>query len=274
MQDIMKDRIINKKYLIHNIIGVGSFGSIYKGENIRTNEHIAIKVEPIHLNLKLLKNESIIYQYLSDIKGIPKIKWFGKDEVNYYMVIDLLGYSLQKLIQIKKQITLKDTLSIGKMMVNLIKSIHKKGLVHRDIKPDNFLLDLKNKELYLIDFGLCKTYINDNKHIEMKKINSLIGSLNYASINSHNVIELSRRDDLESIGYIMIYFCFGFLEWNFINSNIILTERSEIVKKMKIDIINEKLPTVLLNYFNYVKKLRFDETPNYDYINDLLITES
>ena len=97
--------IINNKYKIITKIGGGTFGSIYKGQNIRTNEYVAIKIEPIKHDLKLLKNESIIYQYLNGCHNIPSVKWFGKYNNNYYMVIDLLGPSLQDLIQTKNKLS-------------------------------------------------------------------------------------------------------------------------------------------------------------------------
>ena len=114
--------IINKKYKIINKIGEGSFGSIYKGENIRTRENVAIKVESIKSETKLLKNESIIYHYLNNTNGIPSVKWFGKDNNNYYMVINLLGNSLQEIINIHFSFSLKLVLQIGIMIIKLIKT--------------------------------------------------------------------------------------------------------------------------------------------------------
>ena len=142
--------LINKKYKIIEKIGEGAFGLIYKGENVRTREMVAIKVEPIEKEMKLLKNESIIYQYLNDVQGVPFVKWFGKDEKNYYMVLNLLGESLQT-IKNDSTFSLMTTLQIGIQVLLLVKTIHDKGLVHRDIKPDNFLLGLNNqrKRIYM-----------------------------------------------------------------------------------------------------------------------------
>ena len=259
--------MIYKKYKFIEKIGEGSFGNIYKGENIRTREKVAIKVEPIGKN-NLLKNESIIYQYLKNTNGIPAVKWFGKDNVNYYMVINLLGESLQKTKNIKQIFSLKEVLQTGIQMITLLESIHEKGLVHRDIKPDNFLYGLNNniQNIYIIDFGFCKSYITDNKHIPFKKTNNLIGSKTYASINAHNLYELSRRDDLESLGYIFIYLYLGTLSWR----DIVHCENTDkhiiLLKKHVID--GQKVPLFLENYVKYVRGLQFEEKPDYHFLKN------
>ena len=261
--------LIGNKYKLLEKIGEGAFGSIYKGENIRTKELVAIKIEPIIHDLKLLKNESIIYQYLINNEGIPNVKWFGKDKTNYYMVINLLGESLQSLKERKQIFSLKLVLQIGTQILYLLKMIHDKGIVHRDIKPDNFLLGLnsKSKQIYLIDFGFCKTFLNDNKHIEIKKTKNLIGSNNFASVNAHEFNELSRRDDLESLGYMLVYFCLGELMWKNYSSN-------EIIKIMKNNIINdETIPKILIQYFKIIKCLEFKETPNYNLLINIFKDE-
>jgi len=261
--------LIGNKYKLLEKIGEGSFGSIYKGENIRTHELVAIKVEPIINNTKLLKNESIIYQYLNNNEGLPNVKWFGKDQINYYMTINLLGESLQTLKERKITFSLKLVLQIGIQIITLLKMIHDKGLVHRDIKPDNFLLGLKNKnkQIYIIDFGFCKTFLNNNKHIDMKKTSSLIGSNNFASINAHEFNELSRRDDLESLGYMLVYFYLGNLMWKDYSNN-------EMIRLMKNNIENdENIPKILKKYFEIVKSLEFKETPKYDLLFDIFKNE-
>jgi casein kinase I family protein HRR25 len=251
--------IINNKYLIIQKIGEGSFGTIYKCQNIRTKEFVAAKVEHIQNGTKLLKNESKIYNYLSGSIGIPTVKWFGKDNENYYMIINLLGESLESLKLRNQKFSLKLTLQIGKAIINLLKTIHNKGLVHRDIKPDNFLFGInenKNK-IYIIDFGFCKLYNENN----LKKTNNLVGSVSYASINSHNFCELSRRDDLESLGYLLLYLYLGKLPWQDEKEN------NEKIKNMKNDILNlNGLHEIFINYFKYVKNLKFEETPDYNYL--------
>lgn len=255
--------LINNKYKIIEKLGAGCFGEIYKGENIRTDEKVAIKVEPISNNLKLLKNESVIYQYLVGTTGIPNVKWFGKDTTNYYMVLNLLGDSLQTLINNKKIFPLKLVLQVGLQIIFTLKSIHEKDLVHRDIKPDNFLLGNK-KQIYIIDFGFCKSLANITN---VKKTTGLIGSLTYASLNSHNYTELSYRDDLESLGYMLIYFYQGFLDWQ-------KTEDIKLIIQMKQNVVdNEKIPIVLRDFLRSVRTLGFKEMPDYNTLISLLKRE-
>jgi serine/threonine protein kinase len=251
-----------KQYEILHQIGIGSFGVVYKGKNIRTDDYVAIKTQPIN-DYQLLKHESSVYYYLNRTDGIPQLKWFGKDDNYYYMVIQLFGNSLNDLIRKEISLSLQLTLSIGIQILKILSNIHEKGVVHRDIKPDNFLFEIgidTSSKIYLIDFGLCKSYVNrEKKHIQMKKINGLIGSKNYASLNSHNHYELSRRDDLESLCYILLYLYNGKLLWeNIEDENKIIQLKQNISSG----------PTIILELLKYVRNLKFTEKPNYQYIID------
>jgi serine/threonine protein kinase len=268
--------LINNKYKIINEIGKGSFGTIYKGENIRTREKVAIKVEIIEHGTYLLKNESIIYRYLNNMAGIPSVKWFGKDEDNYYMVINLLGKSLQNIKDTICCFTLHDALKIGIYLIKLIQTIHEKGLVHRDIKPDNFLFGLEDtSKIYIIDFGFCKSYVGDDDHIPMKKTNGLIGSRTYASINAHNFDELSRRDDLESLCYTLIYLVQGKLNWQI--TGLQNHEHPKLanlrIRDMKINMIESSEPSVFINSLKYIRTLEFTDKPDYAYLIEIFSTE-
>lgn len=255
--------LIFKKYKLISKIGEGSFGQIYKGVNIRTNELVAIKVEPIISGAKLLKNESAIYQYLKNQVGVPNVRWFGKEETNYFMVLDLLGDSLESLKISNGSFSLKLVLQIGFQVLRLIKMLHDNGFIHRDIKPENFLLGLgdKSKQIHLIDFGFCKQFKKSGVHILNKKTSNLIGSPTFASVYAHDFNELSRRDDLISIGYMLLYLYQGGLSWQ-------LEINMEKMKTLKMRTheggLTTDTPKELLNYLNEVSRLAFDECPNYD----------
>lgn len=278
--------IIANKYKIVSEIGKGAFGKVYKGENIRTKELVAIKVEKVNEEIKSLKYETQVYQAITSgqkVKGFMQVKWFGLINDYYFMVMPLLGDTLSSFKQsfLEKKMHLVTILYFGQQMVQRLQYIHEKGFIHRDVKPDNFLFDLPiNKTgveniLYLADFGFCKQYLlPDGSHIPMKSKKQLIGTPNYISINIHNGIEPSRRDDLESVGYIMINLFYRDEEIKMTNMteiiafkfNIISTDSPEQEKKLGFQLV----PQIIKDYLNYCKQLNFDETPNYNYLYSIL----
>jgi len=259
--------MICNKYELLEKIGQGAFSKIYRGRNIRTNELIAIKIEPKTATIKLLQNETRIYKYLNETRHqtthVPIMKWFGVDPTNYYMVISLLGKSLEtfKREEPTGRISLLTTLHIGIQMIRLLKFIHASQLIHRDVKPDNFLFGNgeQQDQLYIIDFGFCKKYKSNSVP---SKTSNIIGTPKFASISAHELNELSRQDDLESVGYILIYLFMGELAWDNIVDN-------NIIKMMKLHMIeteNAEIPQVFINYLINVRKIAFHETPNYEKI--------
>jgi serine/threonine protein kinase len=258
--ELVNMELVNNRYLVLERLGSGAFGSIFKAQNVRTKEFVAIKVESIQEELKLLKNESKIYHYLNGTVGIPQVKWYGKDERNYYMVINLLGASLQDVLNKRGRFSLALTLKVGIKMLTILQAIHDKGFVHRDIKPDNFLFGVNQcNELYLIDFGFCKAR---SALAEPREVSSLIGSNNYASLMAHRRFELGRRDDMESFCYVLFSLYHGSLPWSYTsNENEILALKKQFVH-------DQTQPLVLLDLLRTVRCMEFDEKPNYYLVID------
>lgn len=257
------------KYDLLEIINKGSFGEVYKGKNIRTNERVAVKVETIN-QVSLLKNEARIYNYLGEIEGFPRLKWFGSDDSNNYLITNLLDVDLCKLKKKHIKLSIPMVRNIGEQMIKLIQTLHNKGLLHRDIKPSNFLFGLNNVQhiLHLIDFGFCKRYMFGKKHLEFKQTNNIIGTINYISLNVHKKYEPSRRDDLESIIYIILYLL-DKMSWSELNNSSF--ETISTIVSLKEGIINNcNIPISIREMLIYIRKLEFDETPKYALLIHLL----
>jgi len=256
------------KYIIIDKIKDGTFGSVYKGQHTITKEYVAIKTSLIN-EFNNLKNEAKIYQYINrlGVKGFPKLKWYGnKNNINY-LVIDYYHLSLSDFVRQKHIDYEIKYFDISIQLIERVEQLHKIDLIHRDIKPDNFLFN-DIMVLYLIDFGFCKKYIDENNnHIILENNKKFIGTPNYVSLNIHRGLTPSRRDDLESCVYIIIELFLGNLIWNIFND-------LELIYKSKKDYtINNYKYTFLNDLLQYVRKINFDEEPNYNHLKNILVYE-
>lgn len=202
------------KYRLGGKIGNGSFGEIYLGINIQTNEEVAVKLERIDSRHPQLLYESKLYRLLQGGVGVPNIHWYGVEGEYNIMVLDLLGPSLEDLFTMcNRRLSLKTVLMLADQMISRVEFFHAKNFLHRDIKPDNFLIGLSKKanQIYIIDFGLAKKYRDPKtqQHIPYREGKSLTGTARYASVNTHLGIEQSRRDDIEGLGFVFMYFLRG-----------------------------------------------------------------
>lgn len=251
-----------KSYKLLEELGRGQFGVVYKGVNNITNEEVAIKIENKQTT-KLLKREANILLLLSKEEGFPRLKWYGSTENVYYMVFDLLGVSLAELKRRSDEIPLIIVKRLAKKMVRLVEIVHEYHLLHRDIKPENFLFDLIDYDkLYLIDFGLSKSYTNTNNiHVPENIITNCIGTQEFVSLNIHERKNPSRRDDLESVIYIIYYLLIPTDKW--IKSD----EEKEIVIFKQL-LKKEKLSKMLEN----VQSLSYFEKPKYGELIEIIET--
>ncbi|KDD77114.1 protein kinase, partial [Helicosporidium sp. ATCC 50920] len=282
------------KYRLGRKIGSGSFGDIYIGTHLLTGEEVGIKLvrgwargkhregrgvsaESVKTRHPQLMYESRVYKMLQGGTGIPNIRWSGIEGEYTVMVIDLLGPSLEDLFNFcQRKFSLKTVLMLADQMLTRIELLHSKSFIHRDIKPDNFLMGLGRRanQVYMIDFGLAKKYRDTKSHIHIpyRENKNLTGTARYASINTHLGIEQSRRDDLESLGYVLLYFLRGCLPWQGLKAAT-KKQKYERISERKMatptEILCKGFPTEFPVYFQYVRSLRFDDKPDYCYLRKL-----
>ena len=264
------DNIFFKKFKVQQAIGVGTFGAVFEGINITNQQKVAIKIE------KKIGNESLLNEssFLMSVQGhgIPKVISFGISGKYYVLVMELLGKSLDK---ITKPMCLKDVCIIAIQILDRLEFIHSRFILHRDIKPTNFLLDKKNEStIYLIDFGVAKKFRSSNtkKHIKYENIRRLTGTPEFSSLNATSGYSQSRRDELESLGYMLIYLIKGKLPWIIEKKETIeqkIKEIKNIKKNTPASLLCENLPEEFAEYINYTKQLKFEQDPDYEYLRNL-----
>ncbi|KAG1224708.1 hypothetical protein G6F35_003852 [Rhizopus arrhizus] len=271
--------VVGVHYKVGKKIGEGSFGIIYEGINLLNNQSVAIKFEPRKSDAPQLRDEYRTYKIMAGSVGIPTAYYFGQEGLHNILVIDLLGPSLEDMFDTcGRRFSIKTTAMLAKQMLTRIQTVHEKNLIYRDIKPDNFLVGKpgsdKENQVFIVDFGMAKLYRDPKtkQHIPYRERKSLSGTARYMSINTHLGREQSRRDDLESLGHVFMYFLRGSLPWQGLKA---------ATNKQKYEKIGEKKQTTAIKdlcdgypeefgiYLQYVRKLGFEETPDYDFLRSL-----
>lgn len=269
--------IVGGKYRLIRKLGSGSFGDIYLGHNITNGEEVAVKLESTKARHPQLLYESKLYKILQGGVGIPHIRMSGTEREYNVLVMDLLGPSLEDLFNFcSRRFTMKTVLMLADQMINRIEHMHNKNFIHRDIKPDNFLMGIGRhcNKVFIIDFGLAKKFYDTRtrKHIMYREDKNLTGTARYASINAHLGIEQSRRDDMESLGYVLMYFNRGSLPWQGLKANNKKQKYEKISEKKmstNVEVLCKGFPSEFAMYLNYCRALRFEEKPDYTYLRQL-----
>ena len=268
------NKVIFSKYQIKKKIGKGSFGIVYSGIITLTNEKVAIKMEKkTKNNNETLETEAYRLIYLQH-EGIPKIYCYGNNQTHNILVQELLGRSLEEIFNsCGKKFSLKTVCVLGIEMLKRIKFVHSRHHIHRDIKPDNFMTGINENDnkIYIIDFGLSKKYFSTSKkqHIKFSTGKSLTGTARYCARNAHKGFEQSRRDDIESIGYVLMYFLIGNLPWQGLKIKVGEDQFKKIADKKintSFEVLTKNQPIQFLKYFQHCDNLNFEDEPDYDYL--------
>lgn len=270
--------IVGLKYRLVRKIGSGSHGDIYLGINITNEKEVAVKLEHKSATHHQLLNEYRLYKLLQDGVGIPKIQYYCPETDYNVLVMDLLGPSLEDLFNYcSRSFSVKTVLMLADQIISRVEYVHTKYIIHRGIKPENLLMGIGRQcnKLFLVDFGRSKEYLENNRtrrHIEYREDKNPIGMPRYASINALSGIEQSRRDDMESLGYVLLYFLRGSLPWQGLKA-VTESQKHEKVHEMKLNTPVEHLcqgfPLEFAMYMKYCRELRFEETPDYMYLRQL-----
>lgn len=272
-KDVTSDEVILRTYFPISIIsriGKGSFGTVFQ---VRANDKkiYALKQEPIDCKVPQLEQEMLLYKdCLKDLSCVPQVFMYGVILNQRSMLFQRLGKSLE---EIKTYIRGDNVLWVATRLVFCLEQIHGRGVIHRDIKPDNILIGPDDKpekvgqetNYYFVDFGLAKRFKDVNgKHISWATDKKLSGTARYASINTHQGYQQGRRDDLESLGYVLIYLCLGKLPWMGLRNGVAAT--GEMKTKTPLETLCSGCPKQLLEYMIYVRQLHFDSEPDYAYL--------
>lgn len=272
--------VVGVHYRVGKKIGEGSFGVIFDGTNLLNNHQVAIKFEPRKSDAPQLRDEYRTYKNLYGCLGIPNVYYFGQEGLHNILVIDLLGPSLEDLFDwCGRRFSLKTVVMVSKQMISRVQTIHERSLIYRDIKPDNFLIGRLGTStanlIYVVDFGMAKQYRDPvtKQHIPYRERKSLSGTARYMSINTHLGREQSRRDDLEALGHVFMYFLRGGLPWQGLKAATNKQKYEKIGEKKQTTHVRdlcEGFPVQFQHYMTYVRELGFEEQPDYDYLRRLM----
>ena len=271
------NQLIFKKYRLLNLISEGMFCQIYIAININNKKYYAVKVENTDSNYQLLEQEAYNLYSIKNL-GIPEFITFGRNNNYNILIEELLGKSLFEIFkEYNNSFSIQDICLIAIQLIDRLEWIHSKTIIHRDLKPENYLMGRENNNniIYLTEFGLCTKYCSSKtgKHIIPGFKGTFTGTLKYCSANAQRGNRQSRRDDIESLGYSILYFMKGKLPWEHLNQKFnekeLYIKTYAMKKYMPIERLCKGLPSEMEEYFKYVRNLKFQEEPNYDYLKNL-----
>lgn len=268
--------LIDGQWKVQRKIGKGNFGTIFRMINTKDNKRVAAMKKEKLAATDQLKTEYHILKKLAGKKGFPRVYYYGTLDNNTYccLVMDLLGHNLEEIYtKCGRRFTAKALTFLAVQLVRRFETIHSLGIVYRDVKPENFMLGVNTNRVHVVDFGLSKYYRDERgEHVCERYTGSVVGTQRYMSVGAHNCHEQSRRDDMEALGYLFVYFMRGRVPWSGIRmANI--SDCNRAVRDIKTYTPGEELcagyPQEFLHFYNYVRKLDFYEEPRYEQITRL-----
>ena len=290
-------RLLFDRFELKEKLGEGSFGKIYRGIDLTSQRLVAIKIETSKQSShSQLKNEDMVYKDMEGAlvgkRGVrwPKSRGFGKDPVtkNNVLVMDLLGPNLDSLLKKTPSGHFSPTAVayLAEKMLDLVETLHMNGYIHRDLKPQNFVIEYADganlprfPEVFLIDYGLVKSFVTPDKkfHVPPQMRRTMKGTVRYSSVSTHLGMDQSRRDDLQSLGYMLLFMLLGRLPWQNLMKDREKTEAYHHIMIIKmgtplerlLENVDSTIRTPLTLYFCYVNSLMYDREPNYQYCRDL-----
>jgi len=273
---LIPPKLVGGMYVVGSKIGKGSFGEVFYCKDSTTGEDYAVKFEPVNNKYQLLAYEAKVLKYIQNREGFPRVFFSGREGHHHALVIDLLGPSLADLFAMRGTFERKTVLMMAIQMLDRLKCLHTKHMIHRDIKPENFTAGKGRKAntIYMIDFGLSKKFRDPktDQHIAYREGKGMVGTVRWASLNAHLGMEQSRRDDLESLGYVLIHY----LKNEPLDYKSKSARSKRIMRKKKsvpIEEVCRGLPDCIHQYMKYCRGLMFEARPDYSYLKDLFLEE-
>lgn len=271
------ENTVNQTFLIKSKLSSGTFGIVYSGIDLRTHEEVAIKMSKTSNTIDtaaLLMKESKILSRLQGLTGIPALKWHGNENDKSYLVMSLHSRDLGFMVKKLGRLSLKTVVMLGEKLINLLETIHRKGILHRDIKPENILVGKRQsaRELFLVDYGISKVFKDSlGRHLKYSEGKKFVGTCRYSSLAAHKGREIGRKDDLENLGYVLIYLLKGKLPWQrfVFSAEEKYTKVGALKEETSIGTLCHELPEEFHQYFEYLKKLDYYEKPDYKYLRSL-----
>ncbi|KAF9230019.1 kinase-like domain-containing protein, partial [Melanogaster broomeanus] len=210
--------LIDGRYRLREVLGAGSYGKVYRATDLTHSKEVVAKIEHAGQISLTLRHEFSVLQHLAGVEGIPKPLWFGKEAAQNVLILNRLGPTLEEAFNACNRVfTLNTIAHIAEQLVDRLQDVHSVDYIHRDLKPSNILIGREPNahHIYLIDFSHATEYRHPKTrlHHSFRNNQCFIGTPMFAPINSHLGFEQGRRDDLESLAYIMIYFFHGRLPW-------------------------------------------------------------